>query len=246
MTIWQDNFDDNYLDPAKWEKVKWWNYTPLRCEVYERNQRLEIDTEAEGVTWVSAGVVSRDRYDLTKGKVSAYFFHTIESGQEIGIVISPHKTTTTNPLRHLPDFYAVILQAPAEEFQVLRRIAGGDVEIFYRKIWDSNSNKLRIDIQAGFIRFYEGDTLRTYDVYRLPGYECYIYISRYATAGCCMGIGWADDFYCEYCGTTEEKEEAKTELVQQQIAEWMRSYWVPLSVIGIVLAIVFAIIMGLI
>jgi len=246
MTVWQDNFDDNYLDPNKWEKVKWWNYTPLRCEVYERNRRLEIDVEAEGLTLVCAGVVSRDRYDLTKGKVSAYCLHTLESGQEIGLVISPHKTTTSNPLRHLPDFYAVILQAPAWEFQVLRRIGGGDVEIFYRKYWDSNSNKLRMDIEAGFIRFYEGDNLRAYDAYRLPSYECYIYICRYGTAGCCGDIGWADDFYCEYVGTTEEKVEAVTKIVQQQIAEAIRTYWVPLSVIGIVLAIVFAIIMGLI
>ena len=40
--------------------------------------------------------------------------------------------------------------------------------------------------------------------------------------------------------------EAVTEIVQRQIAEWMKRYWAPLSVIGIVLAIVFAIIMGLI
>ena len=229
------------------EKVKWWTKTPTKCEVYERNQRLEFEVGItdEGVHFACVGVVSRDRYDLTKGKVSIYITNTGEIAQECALLISPHKTTTDFP-RNLPDYYAILLLAMPNFYatHIYRRVGGGDFERIYAGSYVA-SGSLKMEIEAGFIRFYLGDTLLTYDAYRLPNYECYIYIYRYAS-GCCIDPSWADDFYCEYVGTVEEKVEAQTRIYQQRISEWMKANWIPLSVICIVLAIVFAIIMGLI
>ena len=34
-----------------------------------------------------------------------------------------------------------------------------------------------------------------------------------------MDLSWADDFYCEYCATAEEKQEAQTQLTQWMISK---------------------------
>jgi hypothetical protein len=89
---------------------------------------------------------------------------------------------------------------------------------------------------------------RYYEPYDLPSYECYIYIyGKTCVAGYtpeCTGTGWGDDFDCEYVGTAEEKAEAQTLIAQEQIAEWMKANWLPLSILGVLIAIVFAIILG--
>jgi len=68
-----NNSDDNVLDLNKWQKIWWWSGTNTdRGDVYERNQRLEFEVTSRGTSYGYCGVVSRDRYDLTKGKVRVY------------------------------------------------------------------------------------------------------------------------------------------------------------------------------
>jgi len=231
MTIWQDNFDDNYLDPAKWEKGSHGG----TGDVYERNQRLELEVY-DGWRWV----VSRDRYDLTKGKITIYL--AIGKLYFIQLRISTQKSTT---YEYVDDYYTIFLDQYLGKCGVTRKRLGEDPVLLYAGDWSASSNLFKIEIEAGIIRIWEGANCRAWEPYALTSYEVYIYILGHGY-GVLSGIGWADDFYCEYCGTAEEKVEAKTELIQWQISEWLRANWVPLSVIGVVLAIVFAIIMGLI
>ena len=248
MTIWQDNFDDNVFDTNKWLKFWWWTGTDgASGEVYERNQRLEFEVTSKGMNYGNLGVVSRDRYDLTKGKVRVYMANLSEpQAAKLMLLISPH-LTSKYVLDDLSDYYVVMLDHYYDYFRVARKV-GGTHEVLYEEMDRPMSNELKMEIEAGFIRFYEGGVLRAYDAYRLPSYECYIYLVKAyeSTLGLATYTDWADDFYCEYAGTIEEKVEAKTELIQWQISEWLKANWVPLSVIGIVLAIIFAIIMGLI
>jgi len=247
MTIWQDNFDDNVFDTNKWLKFWWWTGTDgASGEVYERNQRLEFEVTSRGMNYGNVGVVSRDKYDLTKGKVKVYMANlSAPQAAKLMLLISP--SLTLGYVLDLSDYYRIELDHYEDYFRVVRKYAG-TVDVLYEAFDRPMSNELKIEIEAGMIRFYEGGVLRAYDAYRLPSYECHIYLVKYyeSTLGLATYTDWADDFYCEYCGTTEEKVEAKTELLQWQISEWLRANWVPLSVIGIVLAIVFAIIMGLI
>jgi hypothetical protein len=245
MTIWQDNFDDNVFDTNKWLKFWWWTGTDgASGEVYERNQRLEFEVTSQGINHGNLGVVSRDKYDLTKGKVKVYMANlSPPQAAKLMLLISP--SLTLGHVLDLSDYYRIELDHYEDYFRVVRKYAG-TVDVLYEAFDRPMSNELKIEIEAGFIRFYEGGVLRAYDAYRLPSYECHIYLVKYyhSTLGLATYTDWADDFYCEYCGTTEEKVEAKTELLQWQISEWLRANWVPLSIIGMVLAIVFAIIMG--
>jgi len=242
MTVWSDNFDDNVLDLNKWQKTQAFTGTGYGG-AYERNQRLELEAQVtDGYGGATIGIVSRDRYDLTKGKVSIYL--RSKELYKVCLCISPQKTTG-DPDTQLSDVYGIWLASG--EFVVLKKI-GGESDTPYRQPWIAGSNVVRIEIEAGFIRFYEGDICRYYEPYQLPSYECYIYI--YGWGGTeipgrvLTGIDWADDFYCEYCRTAEEKQKAQTLILQQKISEFLKANWVPLSVLAVILAIVFSIILG--
>jgi len=211
MTVWSDNFDDNVLDLNKWEKLQF-----VTGEIYERNKRLEFIVKAPDGS-AGVGVVSKDRYDLTKGKVSVYVARTPQWTDRMILLISPHKTTSSDPLE-LSDYYAILLESWDDNCIVWKRVGGSQTEL-YKASGRPSSSGLRIEIEAGQVKFFEGDTFLTYEPYELPSYECYIYIFRWACALCCVDLGWADDFYCEYCATAEEKQEAQTLLTQWMISK---------------------------
>jgi hypothetical protein len=207
MATWTDNFDDNVLDTTKWDKVfgqtVGYEGVPISGDVYERNQRLEFQTtEGANVAW-NVGVVSKDRYNLTKGKVSVYL---AQSSQYDGVVllISPYKTTTGYIYTDVQAYYAIYLRYPY--CWVIKRVEGGDVVELYAADWIAPENVLKIEVEEGVIRFYEGGVLRASDAYALPSYECYIYVYMWGPFGGWASpalLDWADDFYCEYTAVTE-------------------------------------------
>ena len=225
MTRWADNFDDNYLDPAKWQKIEIKEGT-----VSERNMRIEFSTTKAGD---AGGIISRDRYDLTKGKVVIYMA-SVESWN-IKLQISPEKATPPTHPDAPTNRYYILLNKSLGKIWVSRELAGKTTTL-YEAYWAAPSNVFRIEIEAGYIRFYEGDKCVADEPYQLPSYECYIYAFSTGTDAW-NGTDWADDFDCEYAGTAEEKSEAERLIVQAKAKQAIEKYWgliLALTVVAIV------------
>jgi len=258
MTLWTDNFDDNVFNPDLWEKIE------LKGgSVAEVNMRMELTTPTptsspspevvdlvypspvELPEFSTAGIVTRDRYDLMKGYMSAYLASV--QGHHICLLISPEKTTTKRPLE-LSNLYAMILNKGKDNVLTILRIKDGAGEILYEAGWAAESNVLKIEIEAGMIRFWEGGNAVFSEVYQLATFECYGYIVSEG-ADPLVGTNWADDFACEHAYTPEEKETATREYESakaargsveavQKVGEWMVNNWyiaVPLGVVVTVL-----------
>ena len=210
MAKWSDNFDDNYLDPAKWEKIELTQGT-----VAERNMRVEL-TCPSGTPSSCAGIVTRDRYDLKRGKVTVYLASL--KCWDIFLQISNEKVTATYPDR-VSNHYHILLWRYGKETFVWRRVRGVLKEL-YRAPWTAPSNVFRIEIEAGYIRLYEGDKCVYNEPYQLPSYECYIYVYTFGGEGF-TGTDWADDFVCEYSETEEEKSEAEMLIRREEAKQFL-------------------------
>ncbi|MEM2352531.1 MAG: hypothetical protein QXT26_09005 [Thermoproteota archaeon] len=247
MTIFSDNFDDNVLDLNKWQTIWWWTgIDGAEGHVYERNQRLELEVTSKGSNYGFLGVVSRDKFDLSKGSVSAYVAVLSEpQAARVMILISPTKILSGDIYQTLSDYYRIELDHYYDICRVVKKVAGATTVLF-EEMDRPMSNVLKIVIEYGIIKFYEGTRIVASDIYVLPSHECYIYIlKRYdSTAGLATYYDWVDDFYCEYAGTAEEKAEAKLEILQTGIMEFMQAHWRELSVLAVIIAIVIAIILG--
>jgi len=164
MTLWTDNFDDNVFDPNLWEKIE------LKGgSVTEVNMRIELTTPTPTssssssielvypvpevpVEFSTAGIVTRDRYDLMKGYMSAYLASV--QAHHIGFMISPEKTTTKRPLE-LSNYYTMILNKGKDNVLTVGRMKDGAWETLYESGWAAESNVLKIEIEAGEIRFWD-------------------------------------------------------------------------------------------
>jgi len=247
MTLWTDNFDDNVFDPNLWEKIE------LKGgSVAEVNMRMELTTPTptsssgsspqlvdlvypvvpEAPEFSTAGIVTRDRYDLTKGYMSVYLA-SIEA-HHICLLISPEKTTTKRPFE-LANYYAMILNKGKDNVLTVTRMKDGAWETLYESGWAAESNVLKIEIEAGEIRFWEGDKCVYSEVYQLASFECYGYVFSEGTDPL-VGTNWADDFKCEHAYTPEEKESAVEEYesvkasreraeAMQKVGQWMVDNW---------------------
>jgi len=257
MTLWTDNFDDNVFDPNLWEKIE------LKGgSVAEVNMRMELTTPTptsspslqivdivypvptEPPEFSTAGIVTRDRYDLTKGYMSAYLA-SVEA-HHIGLLISPGKTTTKRPL-DLSNYYAIILNKGKGNVLSVIRVKDGAGEILYEAGWAAESNVLKIEVEAGIIRFWEGGNVVYSEVYQLASFECYGYIFSEGTDPL-VGTNWADDFACEHVYTPEEKESATREYgsakvargsveAVQEVGEWMVNNWYIAVPVGVVVTV---------
>ncbi|MEM2971070.1 MAG: hypothetical protein QW270_01410 [Candidatus Bathyarchaeia archaeon] len=175
--IFADDFNDNYLDSDKWEKVLWWT-GDVSGDVYEQNQRLELyisDGFIDGIIYV--GIGSKDKYNLTRGKISVYLAND-QHYEWTALLISPQKITGGHipgyPIPELNEFYTIMLRY--HHCYVFKRVSSGDVQTLYMENWLAASNLLQITVEAGIIKLYEGDTCRYGEDYQLSSYECYIYI----------------------------------------------------------------------
>lgn len=163
---WSDNFNDNSMDTAKWEKLQVNGATAS-----ETTGQLAV-TVPSGTGWAQAGYVTKYAYNVKdcKTTITVSDFGDLD---EMTLQICTTKTTSSDPFSE-NNWYRILKARYDSKVYVQNKING----VLSTKVatnWASATGELTIDICDGSIALYENGNMRYAEPYALSSYNCYIY-----------------------------------------------------------------------
>jgi len=177
-----DDFNDNSRDAAIWDEC-----VDAPGSVAETNQRLEIT--AFGGAPNGAGYVSVNDFAMNNVLMELLIHNSAVT--DVELTLSNQKVTAASPFSN-DDWYKIMLYANTGRLYVQSKVGGGGVNTLYNQPWLADEEKVKIRIENGTIRFYEGDTERASEVFALTSRDCYLYIYGSDAYGTDPGTDWAD------------------------------------------------------
>lgn len=163
---WNDNFNDNSMDTAKWEKLQVNGATAS-----ETTNQLAV-TVPSGSEWAQAGYVTKYAYNVKDCKTTITVSELGELDEMI-LQICTTKTTSSDPFFE-NNWYRILKARYDSNIYVQNRI-NGVLSTKAVTTWASATGELTIDVCDGAIAFYENGIMRYSEPYALPSYDCYLY-----------------------------------------------------------------------
>jgi hypothetical protein len=180
-----DNFDDNYTDTSKWEKLQVNGAT-----VSETTGQLAV-TVPIGSGWAQAGYVTKNYYNIKDHKITIDVSELNSLG-EMTLQICNTKTTLSDP-HYEYNYYRILKSRYDSKIYVQSRINNGLTTKLVTD-WAGATGSLTIDVCDGAIAFYENGIMRYSEPYALPSYNCYIYSYTSSDRSISSGTDKFDDF----------------------------------------------------
>jgi len=187
---WGDNFNDNSMSPVYWCELQYNGGT-----VDETSNKLKL-TIPSGTGQACAGYVTHysDTIDDRCIEINVPEFDNLD---EMIIMIATSQTTGTDPYG-LSNWYRCLktkFTAGDYDWYVQKKVSGTSTTM---EQWDASgaTGKLKIAVDDGYIRFYEGDNLRYAEPYALSTTSVYIYVYTSTLRSRNSGYDYMDDFTC--------------------------------------------------
>lgn len=176
-----DDFDDNAIDPAKWDILQVATGT-----VAEANQQLECTTPAPGDL---AGVCSLAVYDSMPCTCEVWMNN--QAARYTFLICSLTKNLLADPAGD-NDWYRFYLQRNPNIIYVDRKVAGAYLNL-WNQPWAAPLQPLSITLDPANITFLEGGVPIYAEPYALGPTDLFWYIHGQATVAD-VGMNWFDDF----------------------------------------------------
>ena len=190
---WNDDFNDNAMSPVYWTKLQ-----VNGGAVDETSNKLRL-TIPSGTGQACAGYVTKyaDTIDNRFIEVDVPEFDSLD---EMIIMVATSQITGSDPYS-LSNWYRCLktrYTAGDYDWYVQKKVSGTASTL---EQWGTSggTGKLKIAVDDGWIRFYEGDNLRYAEPYTLATTSVYIYIYTSTLRSRNSGVDYMDDFaYTSY------------------------------------------------
>jgi predicted GH43/DUF377 family glycosyl hydrolase len=193
-----DDFNDNSRDPTLWDAWSWGpsGYTGAATETNQHLQ-LAINQAKTTVGFVSHNPISANNFEMS------ILAHNPTIGEVAFYLHDTHVTTGLGPTNYdcldicdttnQRSCYRIMLYRDNSACWVQKKILGVYTALYHGGTWLSSENTIKIRVEDGTIKFFEGDTLRASDTYSLPTRNPYIIIEGWGQSN--IGTDWADNFW---------------------------------------------------
>ncbi len=185
---WNDNFNDNSMDTAKWEELEvngaLASEAGSQLSVYAPGSVEEI--------WAQAGYVTKNTYNVKDCKITIDVSN-FDSLDEMILQICLTNTTNSDPI-YENNWYRILKARYDTKVYVQSKIDGGAVNNRAVVDWAGATGNLSIDICDGAIAFYENGNMRYAEPYALSSYDCYIYAFASTLRSRSNGTDYLDNF----------------------------------------------------
>jgi len=184
---WNDNFNDNSMDTAKWEELEVNGATAS-----ETTGQLAATVPSGDETWAQAGYVTKYSYNIKDCNITINV-SDFDDLDEMILQICTTNTTNSDPI-YENNWYRILKASYDPKVCVQSKIDGGDVNT--KAVMDraGATGTLSIDICDGAIAFCENGNIRYSEPYALSSYDCYIYAFASALKSRSSGTDKFDDF----------------------------------------------------
>jgi len=175
----EDDFDDNYLDPEKWvlDRVS-------QCSVYERNQRLEIEPPPSGsIIMGEYTITAKPEFDITGGGQGFFV--------ESDVYCVSGSPAIWVGLRDWTAFSYLLIKDSGEIKAV--KMVDKEATLLGSKTAEAPLSKLKIQQKENYIYFYENDSLITSVKNELQTNR--VYVGLQGTLASDQQTVWYDNFH---------------------------------------------------
>jgi len=192
-STWSDDFNDNSMNTSYWYKLQ---YNGGTADETSNKLRLTIPS---GTGQACAGYVTKNA-DTIDGRLIEIDVPEFDSLDEMIIMIATSQTTNTDPYS-LSNWYRCLktkYTAGDYDWYVQRKVSGIATTL---EQWDTSggTGELKISVDDGWIKFYEGDSLRYAEPYALGTTSIYVYIYTSTLRSRNSGTDYMDNFaYISY------------------------------------------------
>jgi hypothetical protein len=179
---WGDDFGDGVRDSDLWDE-----FLTGTGVVGEANGTLYFQSYdvAAGGGYLSHSSVTVNNIEIIVN------IHNLAL-HSVGFFINPNYSTSNHPEAY-GEFYGIALQNLNDTCYVKRRV-GTTKTTLYSAAWLAGTNTVKIRLENGTIRFFEGDTDRYSESYALATRAVYFYMVTQTTTGY-TGSDWFDYFF---------------------------------------------------